>query len=143
VVIGKLARRSPGDHEKIAENTRLSETCQLPGIRGRAQSPIEAIFRRLSPYVFLLERLGRSPLPLDLLVLDLCLGPLELAELSSLSPRRRASGPGVLDNEPIAGGLVPIDDYVAPLGGDLSARGNRGQGLLEVAAVISEVAGGL
>ena len=143
MVIGKLARRSPGDHEKIAENTRLSKTCQLPGIRGRAQSPIEAIFRRLSPYVFLLERLGRSPLPLDLLVLDLCLGPLELAELSSLSPRRRVPHPSVLDYLPIAGGLAAIDDYVAPLGGDLGSSGNRGQGLLEVAAVIGQVAGGL
>jgi hypothetical protein len=60
----------------------------------------------------------------------------------TLGPRRRAPHPGMLDDQPIAVWLVSIDDYVAAFGADFGSSGDGGQSLLEVAAVIGEVAGG-
>jgi len=53
----------------------------------------------------------------------------------------RGTGPDVLNDLPAAVWLVFEDEYVAAFGGDSSPAGNGGQGFLEVAAVVSEIAG--
>jgi hypothetical protein len=50
--------------------------------------------------------------------------------------------PYVLDDLPISLWLASVDDYVATFGGDSSPGRNRGHGLLKVAAVVSQIAGG-
>ena len=55
--------------------------------------------------------------------------------------RRRGPGPDVLNDQPVPVELTPEDDDVAAFGCDLSAGRNRRQGLLEVPAIVSEIAG--
>jgi hypothetical protein len=58
-----------------------------------------------------------------------------------LCARWRRAGPNVLNDLPTAVWLALKDDYVAAFGGDLSSGGDGGQGFLEVAAVVGQIAG--
>src|SRR5271155_5233590 len=63
----------------------------------------------------------------------------EIPELG-LCARWRGTGEDLLNHLPTPVLLAFEDDYVTAFGANLSARGDRGQGFLEVAAVIGEIA---
>jgi len=58
--------------------------------------------------------------------------------MDGLCPRWRGTGPDVLNDLPTAVWLALENDYVAAFGGDLGAGG---EGFLEVAAVVRQIAG--
>ena len=58
-----------------------------------------------------------------------------------LCARWRGTREGLLNDLPTAVWLASEDDYVAAFGGDFSSGGDCGQGFLEVAAVVGQIAG--
>src|ERR1700693_1705041 len=63
--------------------------------------------------------------------------------MRGLRSGRRSAGPDVLDDLPRAVYLASVDYYVAAFGIDFGAGGDVGEGFLEVAAIVGQVAGSL